>query len=223
LHYGSNPYSAFPLFAAEYTGPRFFASLCLRELETWVAELKARKGRVRWTFDCGDCLQLCAALAPRQFDFVATSNVADPVGLLPLLQAARLVTKQGGTLLTSTMLHLSYSDNLSGYLQANLFLESALWPGVLGWRCVGHVGALRPESSQFQFCMPNMDALVAKSFSSEDDKVRSEECFVWTRAEPTNLPLNASQSELTTLVRACRLSATQLPFDFSFVPMVEAH
>jgi hypothetical protein len=68
--------------------------------------------------------------------------VADHIVLIPLLQAARLVTRRGGTLLTSTMKHLSYSDNLSGYLQANLFLNPALWPGVLGWRCVGHEGPL---------------------------------------------------------------------------------
>jgi len=42
LHYGANPFGAFPLFAAEYAGPRPFAALCLRELEAWLAELKAR-------------------------------------------------------------------------------------------------------------------------------------------------------------------------------------
>lgn len=223
LHYGANPFGAFPLFAAEYAGPRPFAALCLRELEAWLAELKARTGCVRWTVGAGDCLHLCAAIAPRQFDVVATSNVADYVGLLPLLQAARLVTKHRGMLLTTTMLHLSYSDNLAGYLQANLFLEPALWPGVLGWRCVGHEGVLAPQSSLIRLGMPSVDGILLKSFQIEVGKVRGEEDLIWTRAEPTNLPIDASKGELATLARACRLQAKHLPFGFSFVPMVEAN
>jgi hypothetical protein len=193
----------------------------MRAMETWVAELKARTGSVRWTFAVEDCLQMCAALAPRQFEVVATSNVADHVGLLPLLQAARLVTKHGGTLLTSTMLHLSYSDNLNGYLQANLFLAPALWPGVLGWRCVRHEDPLAPQSSLFQLGMPNVQDVLAKSFQANGESIRSDVGLIWTRAEPTNLAVDASGGEVAALARACRLAPVHLPFNFSFVPLVE--
>jgi hypothetical protein len=48
--------------------------------------------------------------------------------------------------------------------------------------------------------------------------------LIWTSAEPTNLPLNASSGEVAELARACRLAAVHLPFGFfgfSIVPMVE--
>jgi hypothetical protein len=163
LDYDANPYSAFPLFASEYAQHRPWTALCMREMETWVAELKARTGGARWAFGCEDCLQLCAAVAPRQFDVVATGDVADHVGLLPLLQAARLVTRQGGTLLTSTMTYITYSDNLDEYLASHLFLEPALWPGVLGWRCVGREWALKPQSSEIQLRAANSKGLFFKS------------------------------------------------------------
>jgi hypothetical protein len=212
MHSAASPFTAFPHCATEYAGPRPLTAICLREMEAWVAELRARAGGVRWTFGCGDCLQLCAALAPRQFDVVATFDAADRVGLLPLLQAARLVTKQEGTLLTLTFLDISFCDDLTGYLKSNLFLEPALWPGVLGWRCIrciGHEGALAPQSSQVQLDMISWNCRYTKT----------EECFLtWARAEPTNLPLDASQGEVPSLVRACRLSAVPLPLGFSFVP-----
>jgi hypothetical protein len=198
----------------------------MRELETWVAELRAHAGGVRWTFGCEDCLPLCAALAPRQFDVVATADVADHVGLLPLLQAARLVTRQGVTLLTSTRTYLTYSDTLDEYLTSHLFLEPALWPGVLGWRCIGREGPLKPLSSQIQLSAANAEGLSFKSQvrnSSSPDREWSEGNLIWTRAEPTNLPLDASKGELATLVRACQLSVMHLPFGSPFVPPLKMH
>lgn len=112
LHYVSCPFSAFPLYAAEYDAHRPLVTVCQKELETWVGTLKARGRGVRWVLSIGDCLHLCARLVPRKFDVVATSNVAHHVGLLALLQAARMVTATDGVLLTSTLLHLGHAEDV---------------------------------------------------------------------------------------------------------------
>jgi len=224
LHYGSDPFTAFPLYASEHDAHWPFATLCFRELKSWVTELKARKGSVRWTLAVEDCLHLCTTLVPRQFDVVATSNVADHVGLLPLLMATRMVTRPEGTLITSTLLHLTYSDHIRGYLKANLLLDPELWPAVLGLRCVGREGTLGPRSSQVELQMPKFGGWIAKRDRAEAtnsaamNKVRSEEVLFWTLAEASNLPLQMNDA-VAELVRACRLTRQQLPFGSPFVPM----
>jgi len=223
LHYGSNPFLAFPLYAREYDARRPIATLCLRELESWVTELKARQGDGTWTLAVGDCLHVCAALVPRQFEVVATSNVADHVGLLPLLQAARMITRPGGTLITSTLLHLTYSDHIGGYLKANLLLEPELWPGVLGLRCVGREGTLGPRSSQVELEMPSLRRIFSRTqrANAEDGtpkgKVRAEENLFRTPAEASNLPLQIDGA-VTELVRMCRLAPSQMLSGSPFVP-----
>ena len=204
LHYGSVPFLAFPLYSAKYSKDRPLATLCLSELTSWVSELKQRKGTVSWTFAVGDCLELCAQL-PCTYDVVSTSNVSDHVGLLALLQACRLVTRPRGHLLTSTLLHLSVATHTDEYLYAVLMMEPEKWPGVLGWRCLGHEGRLAPQSSQMTFAMPDMISMVNKELGrAKHGKVRSEANFVWTPAAQSNLPLQLDEA-VKPLVDTCRL------------------
>lgn len=169
LHYASCPYAAFPLYVAEYDARRPLTTACQKELETWLVELRERGRGVRWVFAVDDCLRLCSSLVPRQFAVVGSSNVADHVGLFPLLQAARMVVKADGILITSTMLHLSYSDDVEDYLKAHLMLEPELWPGVIGWRCLGFEGSLAPVSAQVQLVMPDIFAHISKSAGRQKD------------------------------------------------------
>merc|ERR1740123_1121771 len=132
-------------------------------------------------------MRLCANLLPRRFSVVSTSNVADHIGLLPLLQAVRMVTLTEGLLLTETLLHLSYSADTEDYLRANLIVPPELWPGVIGWRCIGYEGALASSSSEVQFVLPDLSSLIRKRFNdkqrgggSSDGKHRGEAHFLWS-------------------------------------------
>ena len=208
LHYGSNPYSAFPLFAAGYDPHLPLTSLCLREMESWVRALRAAGPAVSWRFSAGDCLALCGELLPREFAVVSTSNVADHVGLLPLLQAARMVTSPQGHLITSTLLHLSYAADSEDYLQQNLTVGPEMWPGLFGWRCLGFEGGLAPPSSAVAFELPQLLGLIGRleGGGAPGQKVRSEATFVWTPAPQGNLPLRlSSMPAMQQLVGACRL------------------
>ena len=150
LHYGSIPYKVFPLFEASYDRGAPLLNGSLHHLGGWIKELQQRTGSIRWTFAVGDCLHLCAKLVPREFDVVSTSSVADHIGLLALLQAARMVTHLGGFLLTETLLHLTYASDTEEYLKMNLMVALEMWPGVFGWRCFGYKGRLAPRSSEVQ-------------------------------------------------------------------------
>ncbi|KAJ1460001.1 hypothetical protein M885DRAFT_510505 [Pelagophyceae sp. CCMP2097] len=216
VHYGSNPFLAFPLCSSSYDSSRPLANHCNDELATWVDELRMRKGKVEWILTLGDCTALCSQLE-QTYDLVSTSNVADHVGLLPVLQAARLVTKAGGVLLTATLLHLSHGRDVQAYLREQcLQLPPELWPGVLGWRCLGFEGSLAPTSSLVQFVLPDMFQLYMNSAERHagdgpaDEKVRSEANFAWECAPSSNLPLQLDDDYFRDYFRhmleTCRLA-----------------
>jgi len=201
VHYGANPFLAFPLFVPSYDDSRPLATVCHAEFARWVEELRERKGSVSWTFALGDCTELCGNLHTN-FDVISTTNVADHVGLLPLLQAVRLVVKPGGFLLTSTLLHLSFDSDTASYLQTCLLLPPELWPGVLGWRCLGYEGKLAPKSSEVQFALPDYHAMAS---AGKNKAVRSEANFIWTAMSFGNLPLELNNPAILNMVDSCRL------------------
>ena len=215
LHYGSVPYKAFPLFEASYDQRKPLLTSSLAQLRGWITELHARASTVRWTFAAGDCLHLCGKLVPTRFDVVSTSNVADHVGLLPLLQAARMVTCESGYLITETLLHLSYAQDTSEYLKVNLMMEPELWPGVLGWRCFGYEGKLAPRSSEVQFELPNLTPVFSKASREKEkgERTRGEARFVWRPARSSNVPLQLNGSmAIAHLINSCRLEEVKTPF-----------
>jgi hypothetical protein len=187
LHYASDPFKALPTYASSYDPKRPLTTLGLSYITAWVDELRQRKRwahtAATWEFAVGDCARLCAKLLPRRFSVVSTSNVADHIGLLPLLQAARMVTCPDGLLLTETLLHLGYSADPEDYLRTNLSLPPELWPGILGWRCIGYEGALAPQSSEVQFVMPDVGGLILKKLDEERERGggqhEEEWCAAW--------------------------------------------
>lgn len=226
LHYASIPFFAFALHPSLLTGDRPLATHCHHELDSWVRALKARAlgGGVNWTFAVGDGLRMCAALMPRHFDVVCTSDAADSVGLLPLLQAARMVTRPTtGVLLTETLLYLTYAEHADDYLRQNLVLEPELWPGVLGWRCLGHEGGLAPLSSEVMLEMIDWVTHSTKSIrgGADGSKIRGSTRFTWVPAAASNVPLlldTTVMPGLDQLVRSCRLTMATLPFGGMAVP-----
>lgn len=208
LHYGSFPFSAFPLCITDLSSHHpTLTDMCHSELKKWLEALERRRsdGGVAWTFIIGDCVRLCATLTPRLFDVVCTSNVADHVGLLPLLQAGRMVTRPGGLMITTTLLFLTYAEDVKDYLRQNLGLDPEFWPGVLGWRCLGHEGDLAPTSSDIEVQRPDIDALQRRMMNSPDlQKHRGEARLLWAPAPLSNLPLSLNE-QTDELVRLCRL------------------
>jgi hypothetical protein len=73
------------------------------------------------------------------FDVVTTSNVADHIGLSTLLFLARPLLVPGGTLLTTSFLHMDRFGSTKEYLSSSL-LESdpAWWPTLFGFRAMGY-------------------------------------------------------------------------------------
>lgn len=206
LHYGAEPFAAFPLFETSYAAQRPLASSCVKQLASWAAALRATDGGVRWTFSLADCLSLCGCL-PRAspYDVVASSNLMDHVGLLPLLQAMRGIVSPGGCLLTQSLLGSSYSESSEELLRVHLGTDPAHWPGVLGWRCLGYEGALAPEHSAFQLDLPDVMALCRPAQRGMGAVVRSEANFVWSPAELSSLPTRAGPGHAD-VVASCRVS-----------------
>ncbi|KAK3246463.1 hypothetical protein CYMTET_20555 [Cymbomonas tetramitiformis] len=229
LHYGSNPFLAVPLHAPRYEPRKPLTALLVQQLGEWAEALQQRGSRVRWRLSVSDCLGLCSTLPARRFAVVSSSNVADHVGLLPLLQATRgLARSPGGVLLTSTLLHLSYSADTEEYLRKNLaLLPPELWPGTLGWRCLGYEGGLAPQSSEVQLTLPEFGGFVQKAGRGENEKgaIRSEANFVWTPAAVTNIPLRLAgadvASPIAAMVRSYRLRPRRTPFGHQTVPMAD--
>lgn len=222
LHYASDPFKALPTYASSYDPRRPLTTLGLSFMAAWVDELRQRKRaaetKVTWEFAIGDCMRMCAKLLPRRFSVVSTSNVADHIGLLSLLQAARMVTRPDGLLLTETLLHLSYSSDHEDYLRANLIVPSEMWPGVFGWRCIGYEGDLAPQSSEVQFVMPDFSSLLLKQMNEgtrrlTHGKHRGEAHFVWTPAAESSTPLSLSSTlPLGALFDLCRLKKRDTMF-----------
>lgn len=208
LHYGAVPFAAFPLFEPSYAAQRPLASSCVKQLASWAAALRATDGGVRWTFSLSDCLSLCGCL-PRgsPFAVVASSNLIDHVGLLPILQATRGIVSPGGCLLTQSLLGSSYSDSSDELLRIHVGMDPAHWPGVLGWRCLGYEGALAPEHSAFQLGISDLTPLFKLEQQRVGAVVRSEANFVWTPAELSSMPAQAGPGHAD-LVASCRVSVS---------------
>ncbi|CAE8638648.1 unnamed protein product [Polarella glacialis] len=211
LHYGTNPFLAFPLFGprSQYGAPQSASLMqcCLSQLGDWCAVLRQFKAVVSWTLAVGDCLAICAELPKQTFHVVSTSNVADHVGLLPLLLAARPVIASDGVLLTSTLLHLNYSADTSEYLTQNLMVKPELWPSWYGWRCMGYEGSLAPVSSEVQFESPDVEALVLQRLDAGSTS-RSEANFAWVPTPPPSTPLALwSCKEFCKALDACQPSS----------------
>eukprot|EP00397_Hematodinium_sp_SG-2012_P003465 GEMP01003473.1.p1 GENE.GEMP01003473.1~~GEMP01003473.1.p1 ORF type:complete len:1141 (+),score=260.53 GEMP01003473.1:192-3614(+) len=182
---------------------------CFDQFTQWVTALRARQRYVEWVFSIDDGLALCATspsnIAP--FRVIASSNVADHAGLLPLLVASRSAAIDNAVLLTSTLLHLSYSTDKHDYLRQNLIIPPSDWPSVFGWRCVGYEGAMAAESSVFQSDeMIDIGAYVNKDMGGT---ARTHASFHWI-ACPANSGLlrgtgNSTSEPLYALRQACEI------------------
>ena len=211
LHYGSFPFQAFPLYASNYDAKLPLLTLCLDQLQEWITDVCDRRARLSWTFSIEDCCAFCAHL-PRVFSVASTSNVADHVGLLPLLQAARRVVVDEGILLSESLLYLTYATSEKDYLHQNLVLDPAMWPSVLGWRCVGYEGSLAPLTSQVRLETPDIVSMLKgdpnfkSMFGGTQGKTRSETKFVWSCAPIPSAPLDlANVAGLAQLILSLRL------------------
>ena len=209
LHYGSDPFSAFSKFARNYDERVPLKTMCLAEMTDWIQAVQQHSTKVTWTFSTSDCIALATDLSG-PFDVVSTSNVADGVGLLPLLQSLRGITIPNGYLLTQTLRSYQYSSSIDEYLKKNLILSSEFHASVLGWRCVGHEGDLKAENGDIQFIFPNIPEIVLASSSKES---RCERNLLWTPAPWTNAPLDLSaDNSVRQIVGHLRSELVQLPF-----------
>lgn len=149
LHYGSIPHEAFPSFADSYHAHHPLLTLALTSIADWRNGIITAKGLVEWEFDVGDCINFLSSFpvtptrtsTELKFNVVATSNVADHLGLLPLLLASRYVVKDNGILLTQSLRYSSYSSNQDEYLQKNLIISPDRYASILGWHCCGYEGS----------------------------------------------------------------------------------
>lgn len=193
LHYGSVPYKAFATFASTYDEETPLLTFCLQQMDQWIKALLAHEKRVHWVFNTASCTHLATDLAT-EFHVVATTNVADHVGLLPLLQALRGTVAPNGYLLTQTLRWTSYSDTPEDYLRKNLLTDPEYWSGVHGWRCIGYEGALVTEETSFD-CMIPINALLPTSRES-----CKEFNFLWTPSFECNIPLQILHAGLETVM-----------------------
>jgi len=218
LHYGSVPFAAFPFFHPTYATRRPLASACVEQLGAWAAAARAARHRLRWTFSASDGLSLCAVLPAASFAVVGSSNLMDHVGLLPLLQATRGLVRDGGYLLTQSLIGFSYADSHADLLRQHLGMDPCHWPGLLGWRCLGLEGELAPEHSAFQLEPP--DVVAAYQMGNACGVVRSEANFLWTPALPSNLLPVVGRLHVD-LVARCRLTVRHSPLGPLVGPITE--
>lgn len=224
LHYASNPFSAFPLYSPIYDPVTPLASLCVAQLGSWAAAVAGAAGdHLTWLFSVSDCVALCGTLPPASFAVVDTSNVADHVGLLPLLVATRPLLSPGGLLLTQSLRHSSYARNVDAYLQHHLVVGPPHWPSLLGWRCLGHEGdAAAPPPGPIGLALPDVAGAVAAAMMPGGiSPVRYELNLVWT---PAPAPVPRLRLDTTPavreLVRACAPPVVTTPLGAFLLPSV---
>lgn len=196
LHYGSNPFSAFPHHAATYDATTPLKTKCLKQLTEWVDSLIEYGTLVSWTFCLEDCMTLSLKLCG-PYDVISTSNVTDVCGILPLLQALRGIAIPHGYLLTQTLLAYFSANTIEEFLKKQLGVRPEVHASILGWRCIGQEGNLRNEDGVEGNIFPCALQFMTAAQNRGRRSLRCEVNLRWVKAHVSNLPIDASQCSHT--------------------------
>ena len=125
---------------------------------------KSSGSKISFTFDFDDAITLCYSLLNQsetfvesglkvaQFDAIYTSNLFDHLSPPALVLSALQLLKSDGTLFTATFCYEQIASNSTEYLEQVFGFSPALFPTLLGIRCLGHDGqyssAVNPEPRQ---------------------------------------------------------------------------
>ena len=182
LHYATSHVTGYGLY--EYSGSESLSAYCFGQFKGWLAAARSRMttcpSSVVWELEASDCLTWCQKLMPcrpRYYDSVNTSNLANYVGLLPLLTNVRPLVRPTAFVEILNLLDIN-GESAVDFLQMELKLPSVLWPSVLGWRCIG----MEPQGMQTEYGNGQWDTIPSVALLQAAGPQRKETKYLWVPA-----------------------------------------
>ena len=164
VHYAACPFDGYlplppwrELTESDQENHGLIFTYCRMELKKLLVSFRQRISDVKFSFYSCDALEFCYQDSPIKFDVIASSDLADVVGLVNVLNAAaRKLRSARSILITETVQWNNVAPTVSQYLQEVLCCPMSLIPTIYGLRLMDDIelGSDTPPKKKTQTVLP---------------------------------------------------------------------